>query len=139
MYLSIWLLWFYIHSKLGIINIRYILDTQHLNIISIISCFDIFFFLGGILSLHHICYYFNSRTPYDRSLGVVFYLPFARELSMWILPYFMGSITCLQTVRGNHRKIVIIVQKCKCSILQLLISRFDQSHWYLYILLIIYW
>ena len=37
----------------------------------------------------------------------------------------VDTITCLQTLRGNHRKFVITVEKCKCSILQLVQLRFD--------------
>ena len=42
------------------------------------------------------------------------------------------------TVRGNHCIFVITVQNCKGSILQLVLLRFDLSHWYLYIFHIIY-
>ena len=37
----------------------------------------------------------------------------------------VDCITCLQTLRGNHRILVITVKNCKCSILQLVLLRFD--------------
>ena len=53
-YLSIWLILLYVHSKLSNITIRVILDTYHLNVISIILFFDIFFFFWDIY--HNIIY-----------------------------------------------------------------------------------
>ena len=50
----------------------------------------------------------------------------------------MDTITCLQTVRGDHHKLVINLKNCKCSILHSVLLQFNISHWYLYMLLIIY-
>ena len=50
----------------------------------------------------------------------------------------MYIITCLQTIRRNCCKFTMTVQKCMCSILQLVLFQFDQFHQYLYIILIIY-
>ena len=50
----------------------------------------------------------------------------------------MDRITCLPTVWGDHRGFMITVQKCKCSILNLVLLRFDWYHWYLYIFHIIF-
>ena len=52
--------------------------------------------------------------------------------------FFVDSITCLQTARGAHHKFAITLQKCKCSILQIVILQFDRYRRYLYISLIIY-
>ena len=54
------------------------------------------------------------------------------------IEFFLDCIICFQTVQGDHRKLIIIVQKCNCYILQLFLLEFDWSHRYLYIFLIIY-
>ena len=105
--------------------------------ISIISCFELFIF-REILSLHHTCYYFNRSTPYRWTLDVVFYWPFAIELSTLILTFLVDVITCMQTIWGDHCVFVVTVQKCKCYIFQLVLLRFDQSHKYLYPLLLVH-
>ena len=96
------------------------------------------FFFRVLLSLHHIWYYFNMSTPYSWALDVVFYWSFAIELSTWLFLSFLGGITCVKMVWGDHRKFVITVQKFKWYILQLVLLWFDWYHWYLFILLIIY-
>ena len=96
-----------------------------------------FFFFREILLLHHIWYYFNMPTPYVLALDVVFYWPLAIELSTWSLPFLVDIITCLEMVQGNHRVFVITIQKCKYSILQLILVRFDRYHQYVYPLIII--
>ena len=62
-YFSVRSIWSYVHFKLGNSTIKYICDTQHLNIICIISYFGIFLYFKALLPLHHICYYFNQPTP----------------------------------------------------------------------------
>ena len=54
--------------KLGNSIVRYIYDTHHLNIICIILYFDMIPFFQALLSLQHICYYFNQPTPYVTSV-----------------------------------------------------------------------
>ena len=102
-----------------------------MNIISIISCFDIFLFFQAIVSLHYVCYYFY----------VLFYWPLSsknRSINVTILFFWFDRIICLQKLRGYHRVFMLTVQNCKCSISELVILRFDQSHRYLYIFHIIY-
>ena len=53
-------IWSYMRFKLGAITIRYIYDTHHLNIICIISYFDIFPFFKALLPLQHICHFLIS-------------------------------------------------------------------------------
>ena len=50
----------------------------------------------------------------------------------------MDYISYLPTLRGDHLIFVVTIQKCKCSIFQLVLLRFYRSHQYLYLLLIFY-
>ena len=58
---------------LGDSTIRYIYDTHNLNIICIISYFDIFPFFREFLPLKHICYYYNEPTPYSGPSRCLFF------------------------------------------------------------------
>ena len=71
-YLSIGSIWLYVIFNLGNSIIRYICDIQNLNIISIISYFNIFPFFQALLPLHHKCYEFNHPTPYVWTLHIFF-------------------------------------------------------------------
>ena len=66
------------------------------------------------------------------------FLPFSIDLSTWLLPFWVDTITCLQMVWGDHHKFAITIQKCKWYIFQSVILRFDKSHRYLYVWLIIH-
>ena len=138
MNLSIWLLWLSLYLRLGNNTIRYILGTQHLNIISTILCFDIFSF-EGILSLHHILLYFIRHKLHCTADTLMLYfidrLQYSYQHDYWL--FCVDSFTLLQTVWGNHRVFMITVKNCKCSILQLVLLQFYLSCQYFYILLII--
>ena len=106
--------------------------------IIIILYFDTIVFFYGILSLHHTFYYFNRCMLFIWDLDAVRFWPFAIELYTWQLPVLVDTITCLQMVRGNHRKFAITVQNCKCSLLissifihiTYFFSSISDSEWY---------
>ena len=68
------LIWSYVRFKLGNSTITYIYDRQNLNIICILSYFDIFPFFRELLPLQHVCCYFNQPTSYRCTLHVVYSL-----------------------------------------------------------------
>ena len=122
--------------KSGNCTIIYIFDAQHLNIIYIISYFEIFPCLRELFPLQHICYYFNMPTPYNWTLHVVYYLLFAihllfsdrenRDYSRFLFDY----IAYLANNKGKHCIFVINIHTCKCTTLIFILTRFGLSHWY---------
>ena len=114
-------------------TIRYIYDTQHLNINCILLYSDIFVF-RALLPLKHTCYYFNQPTPYlwTLTLSILFYLPYIRclqdrkkrnysRLSFDYIAYFSKNT-------GKRCIFVIYIHKGMCKILIFILLRFGLSH-----------
>ena len=107
-----------------------------MNIISIITCFDIFTFIRAILPLHHIYYYFNQSTPYGWTLNIVYYLSFAIQLLPWLIPLVDRLYRILTNITGRALHLCDHHTRVQVRYIEIRILRFDLSHWYLYAFLI---
>ena len=84
----IWSIWLYIRFMLGNSTIKYICDTQRLNIICLILYFDIFTIIRSLFPLQHICYYFNKPAPYRWTLTLPIVYIFTIHLSfLWLISH----------------------------------------------------
>ena len=114
--------------KLGNSTIRQILDTQHLNIISIISCFDIFPFFQKYY--HYTIYAIISigvnHTAEPFTLYIRCYLQYSYYRDYFCL--LINYIAYLPALRGKYHVFVIHTQKCKFVIFKLGLLRFNISH-----------
>ena len=122
--------------KLGDITIRYIYDTHHLNIICIISYFNIFTFFKEWLALQYICYSFNKTAPYRWTLTLYIlccsqciFCPQDRlkcdysRLSIDFIAYSANNT-------GKRCVFVMYIHKGKCTTLIFIILWFGLSHQY---------
>ena len=113
--------------RLGYCTIRYIYDTFHLNIICLISYFDIFTFFRVLFPLQHICYYFNKPTPYylNLTLSIVYiftiYLPFLRPINHNYSRFLFDYISYSANNTGRRCAVIIYRHKGKCDVLIIII------------------
>ena len=101
MIISIWL---YVHFMSGEITIRYIFDTHHLNIICIISYYDIFTLFLALLLLQHICCFLISLHRTARTSGCLLFL-FTINLTFLrpVEPRLFTVIVWLYRILRQHR------------------------------------
>ena len=113
------------HFKLGNSTIRVVLDTHHLNIISIILCFNIFPLFWAI---------------YHNTIYAIIWIGIHRTLELLtrLMPFLDRLYLILAKITGLSLRICDHHTKCKWSTLKLLLLRFDWSHQYLYSLIIFY-
>ena len=104
---------------LGNSNIIYICDTQNLNIICLISYFDILPFFRELFPLQHICYYLNKPKPYrwNITLYIVYkftiHLSFLRPIKRDYSRLLFDYISYSAKNRGRRCVVVIYQQKGK--------------------------
>ena len=101
------LIWLYVSLMSVNSTIRYICDTQHLNIICIISYFNIFPFFRALFPLQHICYYLNLPTLYRWTIpmSIIWYLKYiCSSNDLWtatIHGCHLIKLHTLPTIRAN--------------------------------------
>ena len=118
---------------LGNSNIRYTCDTQNLNIICIISYFNIFFFSSIIyITTYMILFYSACTVPLDPPvvyyLISTIYLSFLRTINRNYSRLSFGYITYSSNNTGKCCILVIYQHKGKCNSLILIILLFCLSH-----------
>ena len=118
------------HFKLGNSTIRYICDTQHLNIICIISYFDIFPFFRALLPYIILIRLHRNAGPFLLSFSC--YSQYnCRSQYSYNRDYYrslFNSIAYFAKNTGKHRVFVIAIHTCKCTILILGPLQFGLSH-----------
>ena len=118
---------------LGNITIRYIIDTQHLNIIHIISYFDIFPFFCIISITTYIILFYSAYTvpldpPVVYSLVFTIHLLFLRPINCDYSQLSFDYISYSSNNVGKLYVIVIYIHKGKCNSLIFILLIFCLSH-----------